>query len=105
MLILVVSFGCAGNDTTNNQVSTVSDTLVTSTVGSPTSPPLPSEVPMSEKKSQEQDTQKTIDLAETDTYSPMFDRSFDFELATGVRINKRDVLTGRPVFMLSVSEN
>tara|TARA_B100000700_G_scaffold194111_1_gene213801 strand:+ start:29851 stop:29982 length:132 start_codon:yes stop_codon:yes gene_type:complete len=39
-----------------------------------------------------------------ETYSPIFEGQFDFELSTGLQINKEDVLTGRPVFMLSVSE-
>ena len=32
-----------------------------------------------------------------ETYSPIFEGQFDFELSTGLQINKEDVLTGRPL--------
>ena len=42
--------------------------------------------------------------ANTQGYTPKFEGQFEFELSTGLQINNEDVLTGRPVFMLSVSE-
>lgn len=52
----------------------------------------------------EQQPSSAINEPEKAIFTPGFTGEFEFQLASGTQINQSDILTGRPVFMVSVSE-